>query len=117
MTTGASAAQASAAQANTVQAIPFKRDSDVPVGSAVGGGAGVLLIALVAIVAVQVLRKKLKLPAVGAAPRHLRVLETQRLGPRATLAVVEFGGRRYLLAQGEHGVSCVDSMAAGEPAE
>ena len=103
-----------AAQATSAPAIPFKRDSDVPLGSAVGGGVGVLLIALAAIVVVQVLRRKLKLPVPGAAPRHMRVLETQRLGPRAALSVVEFGGRRYLLAQGEHGVSCVDSVAAEE---
>lgn len=86
----------------------------MPVGSAVGSGVGVLLIALAAIVVVQVLRKKLKLTGTGTEPRHLRLLETQRLGPRASLAVVEFGGRRYLLAQGEHGVNCVDSVAVEE---
>ncbi|KQV58001.1 MULTISPECIES: flagellar biosynthetic protein FliO [unclassified Duganella] len=104
-------------QASSTAAIPFKRESDVPVGSAVGGGVGVLLIALAAIVVVQVLRKKLKLAPPGAGARHLRVLETQRLGPRSTLAVVEFAGRRYLLAQGEHGVSCVDSVPAEKDAQ
>jgi len=102
--------------ASSTAAIPFKRESDVPLGSAVGGGVGVLLIALAAIVVVQVLRKKLKLVPPGAAARHVRVLETQRLGPRSTLAVVEFAGRRYLLAQGEHGVSCVDSVPVAESA-
>jgi flagellar biogenesis protein FliO len=101
-------------QTSTAGAIPFKRDSDVPLGSAVGSGVGVLLIALAAIVVVQLLRKRLKLLPPGTSQRLVRVLETQRLGPRTTLAVVEFNGRRYLLAQGEHGVSCVDSVAATE---
>ena len=105
------------AQASSTAAIPFKRESDVPVNSIVGGGAGVLLIALAAIVVVQVLRKRLKLVPPGASARHVRVLETQRLGPRTTLAVVEFSGRRYLLAQGEHGVSCVDSVPATDGAQ
>jgi hypothetical protein len=96
-------------------AIPFKRDAS-PVESAFGGGAaGLLAVSLIVIVAVLWVRKRLRLDRGGAAlPRHLKVLETERLGPRALLSVVEFGGTRHLLAHGEHGVSCIASVPAQE---
>jgi flagellar biogenesis protein FliO len=43
----------------------------------------------------------------AAANRLVRVVESTRLGPRTLLSVVEFDGSRYLVAQGEHGVSCL----------
>jgi flagellar biogenesis protein FliO len=93
--------------------IPFKQDG---AGAAAGLGSsalGVLLVALVAIGAVLYLRKRLNLPLPGAgAQRLVKVLQSERLGPRALLSVVEFDGRRYLLAQGEHGITCVASSAA-----
>lgn len=91
-------------------AIPFRRDSG-PASSALGGGAvGVLVISLVAIVAVLVVRKRLGLGQLRTGtPGMLKVLETQRLGPRALLSVVEFSGAHYLIAQGENGISCVAS--------
>lgn len=101
----------------TVQAapIPFKHDAGVPAGSVSGGALGVLLISLLAIGAVLFLRKRFNLHPVRASqPGLLRVLETQRLGPRTLLSVVEFSGQRYLVAQGEHGVSCLASAPAGQ---
>lgn len=98
----------------TAPAIPFKRDSGAD-ASALGGGAmGILVISLIAIVAVLMVRKRLGLaqPRQGA-PRLVKVLESQRLGPRALLSVVEFSGTHYLIAQGEHGISCVASKPAG----
>jgi flagellar biogenesis protein FliO len=44
----------------------------------------------------------------------LQVLETQRLGPRSLVSVIEFRDTQYLLVQGEHGVSCVASVPAGD---
>lgn len=98
-------------------AIPFKRDT-TPAASALGGGVvGVLVISVVAIAAVLWIRKRLRLDRrESAAPRLLHILETQRLGPRALLSVVEFDGKRYLISQGEHGVSCLATAAAREPA-
>lgn len=89
-------------------AIPFKQDS-ADSGALHGGALGILLISALAIVAVYIVRKRLnlQLPGHGGTARLLRVLETQRLGPRAQLSVIEFEGRRYLIAQGEHGVSCL----------
>lgn len=98
----------------TSQAIPFKRDAS-PGGAALGGSAvGVLVISLIVIVAVLVVRKRLGLgqPRPGGA-RLVKVLESQRLGPRALLSVVEFGDTQYLIAQGEHGISCVASKPVG----
>lgn len=99
-------------------AIPFRRDSASGAGSLAGSAWGVLVVSLLAIGAVLYVRKRLNLnplnPRQGAAPRLLRVLETQRLGPRALLSVVEFGGQQHLIAQSEHGVShLVTAPAAG----
>ncbi|WP_256082034.1 flagellar biosynthetic protein FliO [Massilia sp. YIM B04103] len=100
-------------------AIPFKR-ADAAAGGAGGAGLALLLLSAVAIGLVYWLRKRLRLTAAGGADgRLLRVLETRRLGPRALVSVVEFGGQHYLLAQSEQGVSCVASTpapAAAHPA-
>ncbi|MBI3229334.1 MAG: FliO/MopB family protein [Burkholderiales bacterium] len=110
---GSSVASVSAsANANPVAshppAIPFKHDTGVASSSLGGGAVGVLLISAVTIVGVMWARKKLNL----VNPQHaqgtlLRILESQRLGPRAVLSVVEFDGGRYLIAQSEHGLQCL----------
>ncbi len=98
------------------QPIPFKHDDGAAAAALPGGAIGVLLLSALAIVAVLVVRKRLNLHSGGkAAPRHLKVLETQRLGPRTLLAVVEFGGQQHLIAQGEHGVNCLATAAATVP--
>lgn len=98
----------------SASAIPFKRDNGMA-DSAVGGGVGVLIVSLIAIVAVLVIRKKLGLgQRAPGKTALLKVLETERMGPRALLSVVEFSGTRYLLAQGEQGITCIDSKPAGE---
>lgn len=98
------------------QAIPFKRDAEAS-AIAGSGSIAVLLVSLLAIGAVYVVRKRLKLgPRMDGSPALLRVLETRRLGPRALLAVVEFGGKRHLIAQGEHGVSCIDTIVLASAA-
>lgn len=114
-----SAALASLAGGNAVaavQAIPFKRDAEA--GAIAGSGSmAILLVSLLAIGAVYVVRKRLKLgPRMDGSPALLRVLETRRLGPRTLLAVVEFGGKQHLIAQGEHGVSCIDSIVPASTA-
>ncbi|NRR31454.1 flagellar biosynthetic protein FliO [Oxalobacteraceae bacterium] len=105
--------------------IPFKQDTLASSSAYTGGALGVLLLSLVAIAAVYILRKRLNLqPGGGQQGRLLRVLESQRLGPRALLSVVEFEGGRYLIAQSEQGISCLvaapgaatPAMAAGQTA-
>jgi flagellar biogenesis protein FliO len=93
--------------------IPFKHEA-ASGGAGVGASAlAVLLVLLAAVCAVLYLRKRLNLPLPGAGGRRLvRVLQSERMGPRALLSVVEFGGQRYLLVQGEHGISCVASAPA-----
>lgn len=90
-------------------AIPFKPEGTGAGAALQGGALGVLLLSALAIVAVALVRKRLKLGpgGRGAAPRLLQVLETQRLGPRALLSVIEFEGRRYLIAHSEQGVRCL----------
>ncbi len=100
--------------------IPFKRDTSGMDGASPAGAAGLLAVALLAIGVLWWLRQRLQRQA-GASASQLRVVETRRLGPRVTLSVVEFGGRRYLLADGVQGVQCIDShpldaaLAAREP--
>ncbi len=105
-----------AAMAARAGTIPFRQDGAGAAASVTGGALGVLLLSLLAIAAVLLVRKRLRLPLPGrAAPPLLQVLETRRLGPRTLLSVVEFAGTRYLLAQGEQGVSCVASAPAAAP--
>jgi flagellar biogenesis protein FliO len=98
-------------------AIPFKRDGGAGDAALASSGAGVLIVALIAIAAVLVVRRRLRigLPPAGRQPM-LQVLETQRLGPRALVSVVEFRGTEYLLAQSEHGVACIATVPAKEQA-
>jgi flagellar biogenesis protein FliO len=104
-----------AQQASTIQpAIPFKRDGGSGATLA-SSGAGVLIVSLIAIAGVLVIRKRLRIGAPAAGRKAmLQVLETQRLGPRSLVSVIEFRGTQYLLVQGEHGVSCVASVPAGD---
>ena len=96
--------------------IPFKREGAGADAALQGGALGILLLAALAIVVVLVVRKRLNLrPAGHAGTRLLRVLETQRLGPRAVLSVIEFEGRRYLIAQSEQGVSCLVAAPDAPP--
>jgi flagellar biogenesis protein FliO len=103
-----------AACAATAPAIPFKQDTATAASALPGGALGVLLISALAIVVVYFARKRLNLlPTRAGAPKLLRVLETQRLGPRALLSVVEFAGGQYLIAQGEQGITCLAVAPGG----
>ena len=101
-------------QGTTVQpAIPFKRDGGSGAALA-SSGVGVLIVSLLVIAAVLVIRKRLRIGApAGGGKALLQVLETQRLGPRALVSVIEFKGTQYLLVQSEQGVTCVASVPAG----
>ncbi len=107
--------KASQVQQPIQSAIPFKRDSDAGDAALAPSGIAVLVVSLIAIAAVLVIRKRLRFgqAKVGQASM-LRVLETQRLGPRALVSVVAFSGTHYLLAHGEHGVSCIATVPAAE---
>ena len=98
-------------------AIPFKRDAAPGDSVLASSGAGILIVSLIAIAVVVVVRKRLHLgrSREDALPL-MQVLETRRLGPRALLSVVEFDNVRYLLAHGEHGVSCIASTPTGATA-
>jgi hypothetical protein len=46
----------------------------------------------------------------------LRIVESQRLGPRALLSVIEYKGEHYLVSYSEQGVTCLVPPKAGEDA-
>ena len=98
--------------ATQAPAIPFKQPAQV--GSAAApGGIAVLVVSLIAIAAVLYLRKRMNLrPVTVQGGRRARIIETQMLGPRAMLAVIEFGGREHLIAHTEHGVTHIADTAA-----
>jgi flagellar biogenesis protein FliO len=107
--------QAASADPAAAARIPFKREALADGAATPGATLLTLLLAALAIGVLYWLRKRVALQVPGRGERLLRVLESQRLGPRSTLSVVEFAGQRYLLAQSEQGVQCVASVpvAAG----
>jgi flagellar biogenesis protein FliO len=96
-------------------AIPFKRESASAEPSLSASAIALLLVSLIAIVAVLVIRKRLRMgqPLRGRVAL-LQVLETQRLGPRALVSVVSFNNTHYLLAHSEQGITCIATAPAGE---
>ncbi len=52
------------------------------------------------------------------AAKPMSVIARQNLGPKASVAVVDFGGKRYLLGVTEHGIAVLDGTEAeaDEPA-
>lgn len=95
--------------------IPYKQEGAGAAASLGNSALAVLGLSAIAIGVVLYLRKRLKLDVrADPASALLNVLETRRLGPRTLLSVVEFGGQHYLVAQGEHGVSC---LAQASPRE
>jgi flagellar protein FliO/FliZ len=46
--------------------------------------------------------------------KPMSVVARQNLGPKASVAVVEFGGKRLLLGVTEHGIAVLDDSAAPE---
>jgi flagellar biogenesis protein FliO len=112
----AACCQWASAEPSAAARIPFKREALADGAATPGATLLTLLLAVLAIGVLYWLRKRVALQVPGRAQRLLRVLESQRLGARSTLSVVEFGGRHYLLAQGEQGVQCIADVAASAPA-
>jgi flagellar biogenesis protein FliO len=93
--------------------IPFKQDQAGATWS--GAGLALVIVSLLAIAAVLVLRKRLGMAPAASGPRMLRIVESQRLGPRALLSVVEYKGEHYLISYSEQGVSCLVPPAGEKP--
>ena len=49
------------------------------------------------------------------AGKPMSVIARQNLGPKASVAVVEFGGKRFLLGVTEHGIAVLDDAEAEAP--
>jgi flagellar biogenesis protein FliO len=107
----ASGAPATIAPTKTNSLIPFKQDPQPAAASPVLVSVALLLVLLGAW---WWMRKHLERGALRGRERRARVLESHRLGPRSTLAVVEFAGQLHLLAQTENSVTCVARAPAGE---
>ncbi|HEX7650903.1 MAG TPA: flagellar biosynthetic protein FliO [Noviherbaspirillum sp.] len=94
-------------------AIPYKREEATPSGDLSRFVAGITVCGLVLAGILFFLKRQLRLPgAAGARRRYIELLETQRIGTRATLHAVRFADSVYLIAQSEHGVTAITSTEA-----
>ena len=99
-------------------AIPFKQDS---------GELGALMwrsflvmagLVVCAAGTLWILRRYGVAPRAGGTATSVRIVDTLRVGPRASLLVVQFGAQRILVAHGERGMRVLArERAPGEPAE
>lgn len=105
---GAGSCHAEAASPSA-PAIPYKRDHSASEGELSRLAIGLTVFVLAVAGAVYVVRQRLGKQGETGTPKRLRLLESQRLNPRASLHVVEFAGSHYLLAQSEQGIHCVAS--------
>jgi flagellar biogenesis protein FliO len=95
---------------NSPAAIPFKQEAGSGSQNLSNAGLGVILVSLAVIVVVLFIRKKLHFSTKNIkVETSLRIVDSQRLGPKTILSVVEFSDTQYLLAQTEHGVTCIAS--------
>lgn len=88
------------------QAIPFKQEAVSGAGELLRVAGGLTLCVLLLAGVLHFLRRRAGPHANSAAEAgRLRIVERQRLGARSILVVVEFDGKRHLLAQSEQGVA------------
>ncbi|HEX8611926.1 MAG TPA: flagellar biosynthetic protein FliO [Telluria sp.] len=114
---GGPAAVPPAPSAHTGAAIPFKQEKQGGSADPSRLGAAVLIVLLGLGAGLYALRYKLRLSNSPAPLKLLRVLDSRRLTPRASLHVVEFAGSQYLLAHSEQGVVCIAAVAGPIPSE
>lgn len=98
----------SAADSQTTS-IPYKREVAAGEANLSRVAIGLIICGLAAVGSVYFIRRRLGLNPLPNQPKQLRVLETQRLGTRLVLYVVEFSGQRHLIAHSEHGVTSLAS--------
>lgn len=102
-----------AAEAPVSSSIPYKRDA---AASEVGISRVVIALLICGVAgagAILYLRRRLGTTiSASIRHRHMQVLESQRLNAQLALYVVEFSGKRYLLAHSNQGVSCIASSSS-----
>jgi flagellar biogenesis protein FliO len=95
------------AAATPASGIPFKRDPESS-EQLVGRTALSLLLCLaVGVGAIHLIRRRTGVGRPMVAGRRLQVIETQRLGAKASLVLVRWDHEELLLAQGEREVALV----------
>ena len=93
--------------------IPYKREEAAPAGSLSRLVAGLAVCGLVLGGVLYLLKRHGRIQGMpGARRKHIELLETQRLGPRAALHAVRFANSVYLLAQSEQGITTVAAAEA-----
>lgn len=104
-----------ASATDAAKAIPFKTAPTNATGDPLQLIAGFAVCLLVLIAIIYLLRRRLRSTRLlTGEKKQIRIAESQRLGARSTLHVVEFSGKRYLLAQTEQNVSCIAAEQINE---
>jgi hypothetical protein len=88
-------------------AIGFRDDSGELGALMLRSILAMIFIVVVAVAVLLVMRRYGIVPGARRGTGSLQVVETLRLAPRATLFVVDFGGRRLLLGHAEHGLTVI----------
>lgn len=102
----------------TPKAIPFKTTPANAGGDPMQLIIGFAVCLLVLVVIIYALRRRQSSSRLlTGEKKQIRIAESQRLGPRSSLHVVEFSGRRYLIAQTEQNVSCIATEPMHEAAQ
>jgi len=93
--------------------IPYKREEATPAGDLSRLLAGLAVCGLVLGGVLYLLKRHGRFQGMpGARRKHIELLETQRLGPRAALHAVRFANSVYLIAQSEQGITTVATAVA-----
>jgi flagellar biogenesis protein FliO len=97
------------------QSIPFKPEAASGAGELLSVMGGLALCVLILAGVLYLLRRRAGRNILGAAGAtnlsRLRIVDRLRLGARSTLVVVEYEGKRHLLAQSEQGVTLVTTVS------
>lgn len=103
-------ANATAAASMSTAAIPYKREEAAQTGNPLRFIAGFAVCGLVLTGVLYVLKRQRRMLGTAGLPRrHIELLETQRIGPRASLHAVRFANAVYLIAYSEQGITAVAS--------
>lgn len=93
--------------------IPYKHEEAAPAGDLSRLVGGLAVCGLVLGGVLYLLKRHGRIQGIpGARRKHIELLETQRLGPRAALHAVRFANSVYLIAQSEQGIATVAAAEA-----
>jgi flagellar biogenesis protein FliO len=105
-------AGAAALAESVPQSIPFKQEAASGTGELLRVMGGLALCVLILAGVLHFLRRRTGLNQTGRTDAgRLRIVDRLRLGARASMIVVEYEGKRHLLAQTEQGITLITTVS------